>query len=490
MSIGPEVLQYGRAGAVKSTDFGSPVEGVSALSALGLTEIRCVVPTVGGVAGGGWCHDAGMNLLRDLPRPSPTRLAVRVTPDALRRVRGGHPWLFDGSITTVSRGGVTAAGATAAGAAPGDLAVVFDSDRQFAAIGLWDPASPIRVKVLHRGGPATIDGGWFADRLASAAARRSPLGDTAGGPTPTTAYRLVHGENDGLPGLVVDRYDHVLVVKLYSAAWIPHLADVIPALVRLVPVRSVVLRLARALRDQPLHGLEEGVTLHGSDVDAPVPFAEHGLRFEADVIRGQKTGHFLDQRDNRILVGEAARGARVLDLFSCTGGFSVHAAAGGARSVLSVDSSPAALVSAEHNMRLNADRPDVAGCRHEVRVGEAFGVLEALGTQRGRFDIIVVDPPSFARNAPSVPGAIQAYERLAELATPLVERDGLLVQASCSARINEADFVRAVHAGASRAGFELDEVRRTGHAVDHPIGFPEGGYLKALYARPHRVARR
>ncbi|MEK7424308.1 MAG: class I SAM-dependent rRNA methyltransferase [Actinomycetota bacterium] len=430
-----------------------------------------------------------MTLLNDLPRPGSARLAVRVTPDALRRIRGGHPWLFDGSITTVNGSSVPTTSATAPGTA-GDLAVIFDDERRFAAIGLWDPASPIRVKLLHHGSPTTIDAAWFAERLATAVGRRRPLAESATGPAPTTGYRLVHGENDALPGLVVDRYGHVLVVKLYSAAWVPHLADVVPALLRLVPSRSVVLRLARALSEQPLHGLAEGTTLHGSDVDAPVPFLEHGLHFEADVLRGQKTGFFLDQRDNRALVGAASSGARVLDVFSCTGGFSVHAAAGGARSVLSVDSSPAATLAARANMQLNTDIAAVAACRHSVTVGEAFGVLEDLGSQRGRFDVVVVDPPSFARNAVSVPRALQAYQRLAELAAPLVERGGLLVHASCSARVSEADFVRAIHTGSARASIELDEERRTGHPLDHPIGFPEGGYLKVLYSRPHRITRR
>lgn len=420
-----------------------------------------------------------MTSLNDLPPPGATRLAVKVTPDALRHIRSGHPWLFDGSITSVNRDG-----------APGDLAVIFDEERRFAAIGLWDPASPIRVKVLHHGSPTSIDAAWFAERLAAAVHLRRTLAESIGGTEATTAYRIVHGENDRLPGLVVDRYGHVLVVKLYSAAWVPHLAVIVPALLALLPSRSVVLRLARAIRDQPLHGLAEGDSMYGPQVDAPVAFLEHGLHFEADVIHGQKTGYFLDQRDNRALVGAAANGTRVLDVFSCSGGFSVHAAAGGARSVLSIDSSPGAIDAAQRNMHINMDRADVAGCRHTVRIGEAFGVLEELGTQRGRFDVVVVDPPSFARNAVSVPRALTAYQRLAELAAPLVEQGGLLVHASCSSRVTEADFVRAIHTGCARAGIELDEDRRTGHPIDHPIGFPEGGYLKAIYARPHRVSRR
>ena len=414
--------------------------------------------------------------LAALPTPGERRLAVRVTPDAVRRLRAGHPWLFEGSIRSVSHEG-----------APGDLAVVFDDDRNFVAVGLWDPRSPIRIKVLHHGKPATIDPAWFRGRIEAALARRAPLVTPAQDTPATTGYRVLHGENDGLPGLVLDRYGHVTVLKLYSGAWVPHLAVLVPILRELVPAASMVLRLARAIPDEELHGLQEGMSLVGPGVVATVPFFEHGLRFEADVVHGQKTGHFLDQRDNRIEVGRRAKGARVLDVFSCNGGFSVHAAAGGARSVLSIDSSPQAIANAQHNMLLNSDRPEVAACRHEVLVAEAFGALESLIAEKRRFDIVVVDPPSFARNAASIPNATRAYERLAELSAPLVEIGGLLVSASCSSRVPMVDFARAVHAGAAHAGYELDEERRTEHALDHPIGFAEGAYLKAVWSRPRRA---
>jgi 23S rRNA (cytosine1962-C5)-methyltransferase len=422
---------------------------------------------------------APRTVLSSLPTPGERRLALRTTADAVRRLRGGHPWLFEGSITSVSHEG-----------APGDLAVVFDDDRSFVAVGLFDPSSPIRVKVLHRGKPVTIDAAWFRATIATAVERRLPISAPADPDAPaepaTTGYRVIHGENDGLPGLVLDRYGHVAVLKLYTAAWVPHLAVLVPIIRELVPTASIVLRLARSIPEAELHGLVEGMSLVGPDVVAPVPFLEHGLRFEADVVRGQKTGHFLDQRDNRIAIGARAAGARVLDLFSCNGGFSVHAAAGGARSVLSVDSSPQAIAAAQRNMELNIDRPEVAACRHETIVGEAFATLEKLVAEKRRFDIVIVDPPSFARNALSVPKAMKAYERLAELSAPLVEIGGLLVSASCSARVAMPDFLRAVHAGAAHAGYELDEEGRTEHALDHPIGFAEGGYLKALYSHPRR----
>ena len=223
--------------------------------------------------------------------PGARRVAVRVTKDALRRIRGGHPWVFDGSVTSVRPEGRT-----------GDLAVIFDDRRRFRAIGLYDPASPIRVKVLHQGEPTPVDGDFFERQLRTALERRAPLVAS----DHTTGYRWVSGENDGLPGLVVDRYADTIVVKVYTAAWFPHLTPVVGAISRVVDADRVVLRLARSVEppDSPLFDcpLVDGAALLGDLPDGPVRFLEHGLRFEADVVHGQKTGHFLDKRDNRLLV--------------------------------------------------------------------------------------------------------------------------------------------------------------------------------------------
>jgi 23S rRNA (cytosine1962-C5)-methyltransferase len=412
-----------------------------------------------------------------LPRPNPTRLAVRVTNDAARQIRGGHPWVFERAMTSLKG---------SAGGAPGDLAVVFDDERRFMAIGLYDPRSPIRLKILHHGQARSIDEAFWRDRLRTAMARRDALvrsGDT-------TAYRVVHGENDGFPGLVVDRYGEVAVVKTYSEIWFAHLATVVPILADELEPDCVVLRLSRALLRHVPEGIHEGMALVGTPPRSPVPFLEHGLRFEADVVHGHKTGHFLDQRDNRTRVRSMAKGARVLDVFSCTGGFSVAAAAGGATTVTMVDVSAPALAAARHNLDLNHDRAAVRACRVHTIAGDAFDVMARLAGERARFDLVVVDPPSFAANRASVGRALRAYERLAELAAELVQPGGVLVQASCSSRVDQASFTEAVHAGARRAGARLAELARTGHAVDHPIGFPQGAYLKALFARVERPQTR
>jgi 23S rRNA (cytosine1962-C5)-methyltransferase len=407
----------------------------------------------------------GMSSLETLPAPGARRLAVRVTSDATRHIAAGHPWVYDDSITSVSHDG-----------APGDLAVIFDRNRQFLAIGLWDPSSPIRIKVLHHGRPTTIDATFWSTRLAAALARRSSIVDRGD----TTGYRLIHGENDGFPGLVLDRYDRTLVLKLYSESWIPHLATLVPVFDAALAPERIVLRFARTV--QARHGLEEGQPILGSAPDGPVRFLEHGLTFEADVVQGQKTGHFLDQRDNRSRVGRASRGKRVLDVFACTGGFSVHAAAGGAASVVSVDQSAPALETAERNMALNLGLATVRHCRHSIVVGDAFDLMAGLHQRNELFDVVVVDPPSFAQRQSSVDRAIAAYARLTRLAVALLSPDGLLVQASCSSRVDADRFVDTVMRAARDAGRPLREIERTGHPADHPIGFTEGAYLKAIFA--------
>lgn len=397
--------------------------------------------------------------------PAGRRLAVRVTADALRQVRGGHPWVYADSITSVSADG-----------AAGDLAVIFDDRRRFAAIGLYDPDSPIRVKVLHAGRPVPIDRSWWIERVGAAHARRGALATS----TDTTAYRVVHGENDGLPGLVVDRYGDVAVVKLYSPALVAHLDDVTAAVVAALDPATIVLRASRLVAPTLPPPLADGVTRYGPAPAGLVEYRENGLRLAADVVAGQKTGAFLDQRDNRALVGAHARGADVLDVFTCTGGFALHAAAGGARSVHLVDQSRRAVETARHNRTLNLERPAVAACTYSSDVGDAFEVLTALARAGRTFDLVVVDPPSFAQSQAQVAGALRAYRRLTALALELVRPGGKLFQASCSSRVSTEDFAAAVHAEAASRGVSVTELARTAHPVDHPVGFPQGAYLKAL----------
>jgi len=407
-----------------------------------------------------------MSVLDQLPVVSDKRMAVRVTPDARRQIVAGHPWVFNESITSISHRG-----------AVGDLAVIFDNDRNFVAIGLWDPGSPIRIRVLHHGKPVTIDGGFWRRRITEALERRSVIGDD------TDGYRVLNGENDGFPGLVLDKYADTLVVKLYSPTWIPHLRSLVEAIDELLAPSALVLRMARTMAEQRLFGLTEGMAFIGETPSEPVLFHENGLVFEADVVHGQKTGHFLDQRDNRALVGSMSAGMRVLDVFAATGGFGIYAAAGGATRVTSVDQSAPTLAVAERNFAHNASLPNVRHCEHDVMVGDAYEVMDRLIQRRKHYDIVVVDPPAFAQRKTNVDRALHAYGQLTQRAVQLTRPDGLLVQASCSSRVTDEQFYATLRASAQRIGFDLVELRRTGHAPDHPVTFAQGGYLKALFAR-------
>ncbi len=395
---------------------------------------------------------------------------MRVTPDALRQIRAGHPWVFDGSIRSVSHE-----------AEAGDLAVIFDDRKSFAAIGLHDPTSPIRIKILHAGRPVPIDASWWRAAVAGAVERRRRFVDDPD--AAQLGYRVVNGENDGLPGLVVDRYAGVLVVKLYAPIWFPHLPTVVPALLDATGCGGVVLRLARNVQAGETFGLADGDVLDGDVPDGPVLFREAGLAFEADVRHGQKTGYFLDQRANRIRVGELAAGRDVLDVFSATGGFTVHAAAGGARSVHSIDQSAPTLAAVERNLEHNRDRAAVRDCLTTSEVGDAFDAMVRLGREEQRYDIVVVDPPSFAQREANVGTAVRAYTRLTHLALRLVRDGGVLVQASCSSRISPDRFFETVLAAADGGGYGLREIARTGHDTDHPVTFAQGGYLKAGFWR-------
>lgn len=410
-----------------------------------------------------------------IPPPSDKRLALRVTKTAAQILRNGHPWLFDQAINQQSFEGN-----------PGDLAVIFDHQRRFLAIGLYDPTSPIRVRILHQGKPTTIDAAWFEAKLTAAVERRRPLAEKPE-PHRTTGYRLVYGEGDELPGLIVDRYAETLVVKLYTAAWIPYLPVIVPLLVKVQTAECVVLRLSRLVQAQPryCYGLKDGQTLLGQPPTEAIHFWENGLLFAADVVQGHKTGFFFDHRPNRELVRTLAAGKTVLDLFAYTGAFSLYAAVGGAKAVTSVDISEPALAAARHNFALNQPLyPQLSKIKHHTIAADVFETLEQFKRERRQFEMVIADPPSFAKSMAEVEGALQAYERLTQLALTVLEPQGLLVMASCSSRILPYEFFNTVFNAAEDADRMLWEQKRTAHALDHPVlpSFPEGAYLKCLFA--------
>ena len=399
------------------------------------------------------------------PAPLP-RLRLRITAAAETAVRGGHPWVFSDSVLETNRPGET-----------GEMAIIYDRKDSFLAIGWFDPDSPIRVRILHAGKPQNLDDAWWQTHLEQTLARRAGLFTAE-----TTGCRLIHGESDGWPGLVLDRYDTTLVLKLYTAAWLPALADTVKRLQVKIPADRIVLRLSRNIQAmaEKKFNLHDGQLLHGTAPDGPVIFQENGVRFEADVLRGQKTGFFLDQRENRHEVETLAAGRRVLNAFSFSGGFSVYAARGGAASVTDLDISAHALDSAKRNFALNQSHPAVAACQHETVQADAFEWIEA-GTEK--FDLIVLDPPSLAKRATERPAALHAYERLNGLGLRRLAPGGILVAGSCSAQVPAADFFDAVRRAAAKSGRPFTELKTMQHPPDHPAGFKEAEYLKVMYLK-------
>jgi 23S rRNA (cytosine1962-C5)-methyltransferase len=397
-------------------------------------------------------------------QPVQSRLRLHVSAAAQAALRAGHPWLFADSIRQQNRQGNL-----------GDLAAIYDRHDRFLGIGLFDPDSPMRVRMLHVGKPLALSAEWWRSRWRQARARRESLFDEQ-----TTGFRWVHGESDGFPGLVLDRYGTTLVIKLYTAAWFPHWPEVLRLIREEFHAARIVLRLSRNIQVRAqAFNRNDGQVVLGAAVEEPVIFLESGLRFEADVLRGQKTGFFLDQRENRRRVESLARGREVLNVFSFSGGFSLYAARGGARSVLDVDLSSHALEAAQRNFARNRSHPNVRACRHEALQADA---LEWLSQQSERpFDLVILDPPSLARRESERAGALAAYARLARGALERLRSGGILVAASCSAHVSASEFFECVRVSVRDAKRLGSELATTLQPPDHPATFPEAEYLKCIY---------
>jgi 23S rRNA (cytosine1962-C5)-methyltransferase len=391
------------------------------------------------------------------------RLRLRISRAAEGELRAGHPWVFAGSVREQNRAGTM-----------GELAVVYDRTDRFLAAGLFDPESPIKVRILQAGKPRKIERDWWRERLREAIERRRNIFAEN-----TTGYRWINGESDGWPGLVLDRYADTLVLKIYTAAWTPWVAEVCSVIHEELGPERLVLRMSRNIQARVAtdFGKRDGEILFGLPPARAVVFKENGLKFEADVVRGQKTGFFLDQRDNRARVELLARGGRVLNAFSFSGGFSVYAARGGAKEVTDVDISEHALAGGARNFALNSEA--VGGCRRESVKADAFDWLAK--TAGRKFDMVILDPPSLAKQAAERSAAVAAYQRLASLGMNHLDAGGVLVACSCSAHVSATEFFGAVLAAARKAGTEFREIERAGQPPDHPARFTFAEYLKAIY---------
>jgi 23S rRNA (cytosine1962-C5)-methyltransferase len=377
-----------------------------------------------------------------------------------------HPWIFDSSVARL-----------AGHARPGDTVTIVSMDGKPLAKAAWSPQSKIRARVwsfLGVDGDVTIDHAFFKRRVAAAVARRAALPELAG----QQGLRLIHAESDGLPGVIADKYGDTVVVQLTSAGTEKWRSAIVDGLAKATGCARIYER-----SDSEVRGLEglEPVTgwLHGEAPANDITIEEHGVTMVVDIVAGHKTGFYLDQRENRRLLAGLSPGKRVLNCFCYTGGFSLQALAGGAASVLSIDSSQPALERAAENLALN---PRLDASRAEWRCANVFDELRKLKTAGETFDLIVLDPPKFAPSASHAERASRAYKDINLLGFRLLAPGGLLMTYSCSGGIGLELFQKIVAGAAYDSGRPARIVRRLQGSADHPVAlaFPEGEYLKGL----------
>ncbi len=400
--------------------------------------------------------------MKHKPTRSPgqqTVTALRLNRDLTRSIKRGNPWIYLDAVRPHSP------------LRDGAICTILDNKLgRPLATGYYTADSPLAIRVCSTDPDLLPDWTWLERMLKEAHALRGRLfGDE------TTGYRLINGEGDGLPGLVIDRYGAAAVIKLDgpgAEAFYPG-REIAEWLVRAMGIETVVLRS----RDRDV----SPVVLVGEQPKSPVPFLEHRTQFLADIMVGQKTGFFLDQRENRRLIGKLSQGARVLNLFGYTGGFSIAAGRGGATSAVTVDIAPQAVAMAQQHWELNGLAPEA----HEGVARDVFEFLDQSLSAKQRWDIVVADPPSFAPSASKVPQATAAYKKLFCAAAQVTRRGGLLAASSCSSHIGEPAFIEICEEAVSMAKRKGTVVAVQGQPADHPfpLALPEFRYLKFVLMR-------
>jgi 23S rRNA (cytosine1962-C5)-methyltransferase len=398
------------------------------------------------------------------PAGAPTATVI-LKPRRARPFFGRHPWVLDTAIDRID-----------GEAHAGDVVDLVTHDGTFVARGLYNPKSRIRVRLFVFDTATPLDDPLLARRVEAAVELRRTLGllDHSG------ACRLVNSEGDDLSGLIVDRYGDYLAVQVTALAILPRLETLCDALEKLVPTRGMLLRGAeRGL--SKLEGLELADRLiRGTAPDGPIFIQEHGLTFGIDLTEGQKTGYYLDQRDNRQAAARYARGRRVLDMFCYSGGFALACSvAGHAKSVVAVDASAKATALAKANADLNG------AANIDVETADAFEKLDALATAGERFGMVILDPPKFARSRATVEDALRAYHRINRKACDLLEPGGILVTCTCSGSVTRDEFLEMLSGVAQRSGRPIQLLEVRGAAADHPVSASclEGEYLTCVIAR-------
>jgi 23S rRNA (cytosine1962-C5)-methyltransferase len=387
-----------------------------------------------------------------------SNIILRLKPNEERRLRAGHLWVYSNEIDTEHT--------PLKSLAPGTLCRVIDARGKPLGTGYVNPHALLCARLLTGQGDAVIDAGWFARRLRAAAALRETL-------YAQPYYRMVHGEADGLPGLVIDRYGEVFVVQIGTAGMENLRAELLEGLQQEFRPAGIVLRNDSGARE--LEGLPQYVEDIGA-VPQSVQIEEGGMRFDIAMHGGQKTGWFFDQRDNRDRLGRYARDARVLDVFSYVGGWALRAHGFGAKQVSCIDSSAHALDAAAHNAALN-------GVELERLQGEALDVLKQLAADGRRFELVIVDPPALIKRKKDHEEGLSLYARLNRAALNLLAPGGFLVSCSCSYHLEPAELQRVLLRESRSTGRRLQILEQGGQGPDHPVhpAIPETRYLKAYF---------
>ena len=382
-----------------------------------------------------------------------------------KAVQNRHPWVYSGAVERI-----------AGDPADGDVVAVRDAQGQFLAWGYLNRRSQIVVRLLSWEQKESVTEDFWQARISSAVARRGALADDVG----TTAYRLVHAEADLLPGLIVDRYGDFLVVQCLTLGIARRCPEIVRALVSATSPRGVYERSDVDVRG--LEGLPPATgTLYGDDPPTELEILENGYRFLVDIVHGQKTGFYLDQRDNRSALARYAAGREMLNAFAYSGSFSVYAASSGAGPIVNLDASAEALDLARRNTALNGGDRD----GDEYVRGDVFEVLRGYRDRGRGFDLIVLDPPKFAPTRKHVDRASRAYKDINLLAIKLLRPGGILFTFSCSGGIDALTFQKIVFGAALDARRDVQVVERMSQGSDHPVllSFPESAYLKGLVCR-------
>jgi 23S rRNA (cytosine1962-C5)-methyltransferase len=383
--------------------------------------------------------------------------SLYLKPKEHHRIQKGHLWVFSNELANVPRD-----------IASGETVKLFTHDKKFLGTGFYNPHSLISVRLISCKDEQP-DKEFFKKKFLEALKLREIIYNKE----ETNAYRLVHGESDGLPGLIVDRFNQAIVLQAFSAGMDIHLQLICDVLQELFSPTVIIVR-----NESPLRELE-GLTIYkdvvrGERSETVQTIYDAGITYEVNLFEGQKTGFFLDQRENRRIIRKLSENAEVLDVFTNDGGFALNALYGGACSAILIDASNEALQRADRNAQLNKFT------EYSLVAEDAFDTLDQMVESKESFNLVVLDPPSFTKSRKNLPGALKAYKRLNKLGLQLVKNGGFLATASCSHHVSEEDFLQSVHQAALSAGCQLRLIHKNSQPFDHPVllAMPETSYLK------------